>query len=243
MLEGRRVLAVVPARSGSKGIPDKNLALLGGVSLIGRAGDCLRALPWIDAAVITTDSSTYAEEGERHGLRAPFLRPPELSSDTAGAVDTMTHALLVCEETDGVTYDVVLIVEPTSPLRRPEDVEACARRLIEASCDSVVTVSPLPTKYHPAKVFKLEDEHIRFYEARGANVVNRQELDGLWWRNGICYALTRECLAEKRRIITERSVALAIDREVVNIDEPAELSLAEFLLQCENHEDDNGRTQ
>jgi len=234
MLEGKRVLAVVPARSGSKGIPDKNMATLDGVTLIGRAGDCLGALPWLDAAVISTDSPRYAEEAERHGLRAPFLRPAELSSDTAGAVPTLTHALLECERADGVTYDVVLIVEPTSPMRRPEDVESCTRLLLESGADSAVTVSPLPTKHHPAKIFGCDDGRLRFYEDRGANVVNRQELEGgLCWRNGACYALTRECLIERGTVIAEDTRALLMHREIVNIDEPLELEIAQFLLDRE----------
>lgn len=234
MLEGKRILAVVPARSGSRGIPDKNMAPLGGTSLIGRAGDCLAQLTWLDATVISTDSRAYADEGTRHGLRAPFLRPAELASDTAGAVDTMIHALNECEREDGVTYDVVLIVEPTSPLRRPEDVEGCTRLLLDTGADSVVAVSPLPSKSHPAKIFACEDGVLTFYEERGADVVNRQELEGdLCFRNGVCYALSRECLMEKRSVVTDDTRAYVIDREIVNIDEPFELELAEFLLTRE----------
>ena len=81
MIEGRRVLAVVPARSGSKGIPHKNMRPLGGKSLIAHAGDCLSALKWLDRRVISSDNGDYAEEGIRHGLEAPFLRPLELSQD------------------------------------------------------------------------------------------------------------------------------------------------------------------
>ena len=230
MLNGSRVLAVVPARSGSKGIPGKNVAHAGGMSLIERAGRCLAALEWLDARVISTDDPAYAAEGERAGLSAPFLRPAELAGDAAGAVETVTHALLECERVDGVTYDIVLIVEPTSPLRLPADVEAAARMLVDGDADSVVTVSPLPKKYHPHKVFRLDGELLRYYDECGAAVVNRQELGELYWRNGACYALTRDCLVEKRAIITERSAALVIERDLVNVDDPAELLLADALL-------------
>lgn len=235
MYRDRCVLAVVPARSGSKGLPGKNMADLGGVSLIGRAGQCLGALPWLDRAVISTDDAGYAAEGERFGLSAPALRPAELASDAAGAVETVTHALQVAEDAFGERYDVVLIVEPTSPLRRPEDIEACVELLVDTGADSTLTVSMLSKKYNPRKVFALRsDGVVRFYEADGAAVVNRQELGDLYWRNGACYALTRACLLERRRVITDDSRAVVIGRELVNIDEPIELEWARFLLAREN---------
>lgn len=229
MLNGSRIIAIVPARSGSKGLPGKNMAALGGVSLIGRAGLCLAQLEWVDRAVISTDSREYAEEGERHGLAAPFLRPDDLAGDLAGAVETMAHAVTASEAHYGEAYDVVLIIEPTSPLRRPEDIAGCVDLLLASGADSTVSVSPLAKKFHPHKVFRLDGGRIGFYEDCGAGVVNRQELGELYWRNGACYALTRDCLLEQRRIITERSRAFIIERELVNIDDPIELEWARFL--------------
>ena len=94
MLNGKRILAVVPARSGSKGIPHKNLQPLQGISLIGWAGRTLQAVSFLDARVISTDSPAYAREGARYGLDAPFLRPRTLSTDRAAAIDVARHALL-----------------------------------------------------------------------------------------------------------------------------------------------------
>lgn len=233
MLEGKRVLAVVPARSGSKGIPDKNLAVVGGMSLIARAARCIRACDWIDAAIISTDSEAYADEARAHGLDAPFLRPDELACDTAKAVDVMVHALASSEAHYGQEFDVALIVEPTSPLRYAADLEGCTRMLLETGADSVVAVSELTAKAHPHKVFTLDGDRIRFYEACGAGVANRQELSTLWWRNGVCYALSRACLLEKHAIITDDSAAWPTPHLTANIDEPIDLDWAEFLLARE----------
>lgn len=231
MIGGRRVLAVVPARSGSKGIPDKNMQPLGGVSLIGRAGDTLAACPWIDARLLSTDSERYAEEGRRHGLDAPFLRPDALSGDAAGAVETLQHALTAAEDHYGARFDVVLIVEPTSPLRTPEDLEACARLLVEGDADSVVAVSPLESKSHPRKILVQRDGRLGFFAADGGSVTGRQQLeDGYYYRNGICYALTRRCLMERGAILTETTLPYVVHRPVVNIDHPLELRWAELLL-------------
>ena len=229
-MDGRRVLAVVPARSGSKGIPHKNLRPLRGTSLIGWAGRVLGNVSLIDRRIISTDSPDYAREGERYGLDAPFLRPPELSGDRAGAVETMQHAVREMEARDGTAYDVVLIVEPTSPFRLPDDVERCARRLLEPGVDSAVTVSPLPTKAHPHKALRLDGDNLTFYESAGRGVVARQSLETLYFRNGVCYALTRRCLMELGVIFGPVCRAEVTAHPVANIDEEWELEWAEWQL-------------
>ncbi|OGQ24916.1 MAG: hypothetical protein A3C54_08435 [Deltaproteobacteria bacterium RIFCSPHIGHO2_02_FULL_60_17] len=232
MLKGKVILAVVPARSKSRGIPDKNMRLLGGVSLIGRAGTALSALPFIDARVISTDSPGYAAEGRRYGLDAPFLRPSSLSTDEAGAVETVQHALLESEKHYSKKFDIVLIVEPTSPLRLPEDIERVVHRLIDTGADSVATVSPLPSKFHPSKVLTGKDGRLGFFMEDGHRIRARQQLrDDLYWRNGVCYALTRACLMERHAVITDNTIGDVITRPVVNVDDPIELEWAELLLR------------
>ncbi|MGE0479636.1 MAG: hypothetical protein AB7Q17_04095 [Phycisphaerae bacterium] len=232
MLLDQRILAVVPARSGSKGIPHKNLRELDGVSLIGRAARCLAELSWIDAAVISTDSPRYAAEARRHGLAAPFLRPAELAGDESPAVDTLVHALHASEAHFGVCFDVVLIIEPTSPLRTAADVALATRRLIESRADSAVTVSRVPSRFHPQKLLTCDRERLTHYAADGSAITARQQLaPGVFWRNGLCYALTRACLVEHRAVITERSIAVLIDRPVANIDDPLDLLWARFLRE------------
>ena len=234
MKHGRRILAVVPARAGSKGIPDKNMQLVAGRSLIALTGEVLNApsCDWIDRRIISTDSERYAAEGRAHGLDAPFLRPPELSSDTAGAVETLCHAVEEAEKLDGVTYDVILIVEPTCPFRQPEDINAAVDLLAETNAGSVVTVSRVDTKFHPHKVLKVDDEQvIRFYSEAGAGVKQRQSLEPLFFRNGACYALARATLMGEKRIFTETTRAHLVERMLINIDEPEEIILARYYAE------------
>lgn len=198
--------------------------------MIGWAGRTVAQLAFLDSRIISTDSPAYAAEGERCGLEAPFLRPHELSTDTAGAVETMQHALKAVEGLRGQRFDIVVIVEPTSPLRLPADIEKTVRRLIRAGADSAVSVSPLPAKSHPQKVLRVADGKLTFYLEAGRAVANRQSLEQLYWRNGVCYALTRACLVEQGAILGRNCVAEITDHPVVNIDEPWELDWAEFLL-------------
>jgi CMP-N,N'-diacetyllegionaminic acid synthase len=232
MWEGKRILAVVPARSGSKGVVDKNMRQLDGVSLIGRAGMVLAELDYLDARIISTDSDVYIEEGERYGLEAPFRRPSGLSGDGAGIVETMQHAVRESERHFSVHFDAVLIIEPTSPFRSAEDVTRTVRRLVESGADSAVTVSRVPTKFHPDKLLVERDGRLGFYTETGKSIIGRQMLSkGPLLKNGLCYAITRECLMNESAVFTDDTVAVVVDREVVNVDDELELAWAELLLK------------
>lgn len=231
MLKDKRILAVVPARSGSKGIPHKNMRKLKGISLIGWAGLTLGRVSLLDAGIISTDSDEYIKEAQKYGLDAPFIRPDHLSNDRAGAIETMQHALIESEKFYSSRFDIVLIIEPTSPLRTPQDIEQSVRMLIETGADSVVAVSPLSPKSHPRKILKVAGNRLDFFMPEGNEIKSRQALEGsYYWRNGICYALTRDCLMQKGLIFTKFTLPQVIPRPVVNIDEPIELDWAEFLM-------------
>ena len=238
MIENQAVLAIVPARSGSKGIPDKNMARVGGLSLIARAAKILAAIPWIDKRVISTDSPRYAAEACAYGLEAPFLRPAGLSGDTAGALETVLHALETCEHLDGRLYDLIVLAEPTSPLRQTSDIELTVEALLRRKADSATTVSQIDSKCHPHKLFALsEDGLLQFYTAAGEAVTRRQGLPPLYSRNGLCYCFRRDTLMTKRALLTNNSLAIVTRRPVANIDEPLDLLWAQFLL------DNAGRDQ
>jgi len=234
MIEGRTVLAVVPARGGSKSIPRKNLKMVGGMSLVGRAARVAAALPFMDAALISTDDPEIAAEAKAHGLDAPFMRPPELSGDTATSVDMWRHAWLAAEAHYGKRFDLSVLLEPTSPLRRPEDVERTLRALIDAGAPAAATVSPMPAHSTPHKTLKINEKgEIGFYLEGGARHSLRQGIPVYYHRNGLCYAVTRDHLVNEGCIIDRGAVAVVIDRHVVNIDDMFELELAEWLLERE----------
>ena len=231
MIDARRILAVVPARSGSKGIPNKNMQLINGISLIGYAGLCTQQVDGLDAQLISTDLLAYAAEGLRYGLEAPFLRPAAISGDGARAIEMLIHALELADAHHRAKFDVVVLLEPTSPLRRAEDVTATIRLLIATGADSIVTVSPIDARSHPGKALAIHNGRISYYEARGRDIANRQELEPLYARNGVCYALTRDCILRRKAVITRELRALVIARPVVSIDTPIDLEWANFLMQ------------
>jgi CMP-N-acetylneuraminic acid synthetase len=207
------------------------MAPVGGLSLIARAGEILSRIPWIDRKVISTDSRVYAEEAEAHGLEAPFLRPDNLSGDSAGALETIVHALENCEASDGRRYGLIVLAEPTSPLRNPSDIERTVKTLLSTGADSALTVSQVDTKCHPHKIFAVINGFLEFYTPAGRTVTHRQGLEPLYARNGLCYCFTREALLTQKALFTKNTVPVFTERPVANVDEPIDLLWAEFLLK------------
>lgn len=229
MFQNRTVLAVVPARGGSKGIPRKNLCKVGGLSLIGHAARTVSQLAWIDRAVLSTDDTEMAEEGRRHGLEVPFLRPADLASDTASGEQAWRHAWSACESTWDTRFDLSVLLQPTTPLRRPEEVERTVKVLVERGHRSAATVGRVPPDFAPQRCLTLQsDGRLAFFDPAGARVTRRQDFPTLYYRDGTCYAATREFL-EDGGFVGEDCAAVLIERFVVNIDERVDLELAEFI--------------
>lgn len=231
MFEGRRILVVVPARGGSKGVTLKNLRLIHGVSLVEMAAAVIKELDFVDRAVVSTDHEGIAAVCEAAGLPAPFRRPPWLSGDQIADWDVLHHALETMESQDGVPYDIVVMLQPTSPSRTPVHVHGTVMMLIDGGFDSVWTVSETDSKAHPLKQLTLgRHGELDYYDPAGAQIIARQQLSPVYHRNGIAYAITRDCLEEQRSIMGANTGAMVIADKAVNIDTEDDLRLAELLL-------------
>jgi CMP-N-acetylneuraminic acid synthetase len=231
-INGKIVLAVVPARGGSKSIPRKNLAIVHGKSLIEHAANTILQCKWIDKAVLSTDDTEIKVEGERCGLSAPFLRPDELSSDTASSIDMWQHAWSEAEAAYNTRFDISLLIEPTSPLRQPEDLRLTAEIVACKYQSAAATISINPAHFTPHKTLTLDEQGIIGYYIgkEGHKYHNRHLIPTYYHRNGICYAVTRQHLLENGKLL-EKAAGVIIDHPIVNIDEPFELELAEWLMQ------------
>jgi CMP-N-acetylneuraminic acid synthetase len=230
MIEGRRVLAVVPARGGSKGIPMKNLRSVGGRSLVARAGDVAGAVPEIDRRVVSTDHEDIARAAREAGLDAPFMRPEAIAGDRIGDWDVLAHALQATEAVDGLRYDIVTMLQPTSPLRRAVDVSGTIRQLVDGGYDAVWSVSQTDSKAHPFKQLTVRDGVMDYWDPRGSKIIARQQLEPVYHRNGVAYAITRECLLEQKTIKGARTGAYVVPGEHVSIDTEWDIELVEFVL-------------
>ena len=181
MIGDKRVLALIPARSGSKGLPNKNIRPLHGKPLLAWPIMAATNSRLVDEVVISTDSPEYAEIGRSYGARAPFLRPPELASDEAASIDVILHALDLLAADDR-HFHYVILLEPTSPLTDADDIDGALERLDQVSdrADAVVGVSQLVTT-HPAFAVRVaQDGLISPYNAPDfRHLARRQDLEPL----------------------------------------------------------------
>jgi CMP-N,N'-diacetyllegionaminic acid synthase len=212
------VLAVVPARGGSKGVPLKNIRPVRGIPLIAYVAKAVAGMPEIDKTVVSTDHAEIAKTARDAGLDVPFLRPPELSGDIVADWDVLVHALKEMDRQDGVAFDIVMMLQPTSPLRTSAQLRAVLRKLVSEDLDSVWTVSETDVKFHPLKQLKIEDGRMGYFDSRGGAIIARQQLGKVYHRNGVAYAMTRQCLLEHGNIMGKKSGAVVIEEPVVNID-------------------------
>jgi CMP-N,N'-diacetyllegionaminic acid synthase len=225
----RVILAVVPARGGSKGIPLKNLKKVRGLSLIEHVALVIKQVPAITHAVVSTDSDEIAEEARRVGLSVPFMRPTELAGDRVGDLPVLQHAVSSFEKMIGAQVDRILMLQPTCPFRRPSHIEWCLTALSVPSIECVWTVTRVDVKFHPLKQLKFQDGKLELLDSRGSAIVARQQLEPTFIRNGACYAWKRKALIERSEFLPKASTAVEITDRLINIDTEEDLARAQEL--------------
>jgi len=192
---------------------------LQGRPLIAHVGDVMRGVSMADRVVASTDSDEIARVAKDSGIDVPFYRPESLSGDRIGDWDVLVHALNECEALDQKQYDVVVMLQPTSPLRKPEHVIAVIEKLISENLDAVWTVSPTDLKYHPLKQLTVNEAgHMEHFMPEGRNIIARQQLKPVYHRNGAAYAISRECLLTHKSIIGKKTGAIILHEPMISID-------------------------
>ena len=229
MIENKKILAVCPARGGSKGIPLKNLVPFLGVPLVARVGHLVSEISIIDRAIVSTDHPEIADVARQSGLDAPFFRPENLSGDQISDAQVLMHALKEMERIDKIQYDIVIMLQPTSPLRRKEHIVQAIEMLVREHWDAVWTVSETDSKHHPLKQLKSEADQLSYYDPDGHQIIARQQLTPLYHRNGVAYGINRNCLLDHKNITGKRTGALILPEYYVSIDTMWDLKLSEFI--------------
>jgi CMP-N-acetylneuraminic acid synthetase len=228
------LLAIIPARGGSKGIPRKNLAPVAGLPLL--AWTCRAALESrsLSRVILSTEDSEIAERGREFGVEAPFLRPAELAQDETPTLPVIRHALEFLAEREGYRPDAIVLLQPTAPLRRAEHIAGAVSRLVKTGAEAVVSVSPVPAHFHPYWVFDLDgDDRLKPAHPDGGpeRYPRRQALPPAYTRNGAVYvARTRLILQENSLYGPAPAAYVMRPEDSVNVDAPADLARAEEAL-------------
>ena len=234
MINGLKVLAIIPARGGSKGVPLKNLREVNGTPIVELAAQVANDVDYIDCTVVSTDHDEIAAAAVRGGATAPFRRPDELSGDRISDLQVLTHALLEIENQNNEKYEIVVMLQPTSPMRTPAHVINTIELLVNNDFDATWTVSETESKSHPLKQLTIEDGNLGYYDKRGKEIIARQQLQPVYHRNGLAYAVTRNCLLNKASITGEKWGAVICEGEFISIDTEFDFALTNFLLQIKN---------
>jgi CMP-N,N'-diacetyllegionaminic acid synthase len=211
-------IAFIPARSGSKGVPDKNIYPIWGKPLIWWAAQCALKSGIFDRIVLSTDSEKYAEIAIDAGCEIPGLRKRELSSDTSKIADTLLE--FIQTENLNNASDSLCILEPTCPLRNPDMLrKGYAYFEKKTNLHSLVSVTAVPVKYHPLKQLYIQDDNmVRFADERSIHVANRQELDPSYIRNGAFYFIRCASFMQTPKIVTQASSIFVLEEPLINID-------------------------
>jgi CMP-N,N'-diacetyllegionaminic acid synthase len=229
-----RVLGLIPARGGSKGVPRKNIRPLRDRPLLKYTADAARAARRLTHVIVSTEDDEIAEIGRACGLDVPFLRPAELARDETPMLPVVIHALRWFEER-GRHFDAVCLLQPTNPFRRPEDIDACIAMLEEKNADAVVTVLRIPPEYNPHwAYFRCEDGCMHLATGESAPIGRRQDLPPAFHREGSVYVVRRDVLLGQNSLYGRFLVGYEIDPgRSVNVDSLDDWARAEKLLRDE----------
>ena len=229
MHKDKKILAIIPARAGSKRIPRKNIRLFHGKPLIAYTIEQALACPMIDRVIVDTDSNEIKTVAEKYGAEVPFLRPPKLARDNSKVVDSIIYMLNRLREEQHYMPTYLMILQTTSPLREKEDIEKCWNVMQEGGATTVLTVCPThPRLYHvkPNKDAVL----VNGFEGRSTNM---QAWPEAYILNGcFVYIVKTNALLKERRIITKKTKAVICPKwRSIDLDHPEDWVMAEFLYK------------
>jgi len=226
------ILAVIPARGGSKSVPRKNIAPIAGRPLIAYTIDAALKVPALTDLVVSTDDEEIAQVARGLGAQVPFLRPAALATDQAQSAPVLKHALLAMEQARGVRYDAVLMLQPTTPLRRAAHIEEAIRLFDSEPCDTVVSVVSVGG-HHPFRMKRMVGSTLINYIDQGFEDMRpRQVLPPVYIRNGAVYLTRRSVVAEHDAIVGPRCLGFEMsDADSVNIDTRLDFLMAQILIE------------
>jgi CMP-N,N'-diacetyllegionaminic acid synthase len=234
MIGDRKVIAIIPARGGSKGLPQKNIRELCGKPLI--VWTILAALKskFLDALVVSTDSEAIADIAREAGASVPFLRPAAISTDTAPTIDVVDHALDYFKSKRAQTFDYMVLLEPTSPLREDDDIDNMLRRLHECddSFDSIVSLGEVGE--HPSIMKKVVGDSVEPYCPELRMAARRQDNQPAFFPYGVAYIAKTSTLAVERTFYTRRCTYYKIKRyQNYEIDDIYDFLAVESIMRNE----------
>jgi CMP-N-acetylneuraminic acid synthetase len=231
MYKNKKILAVITARGGSKGIPRKNIKELAGKPLIEYTVNVAKKSKVITDLILSTDDQEIADICKNLGVDVPFLRPSKLANDKATHLEVMRHALQFMEEKYKVKFDYTIILQPTSPFRLVEDIDNTIKKMIDLGSDSAVSITEIEEN-HPIKIKKFENDRVSSFCFEEKEGTRRQDLPIAYKRSGAVYAMKRDLIINENKLYGDFVAGYVIPNErSIDIDNPRDWILAKYMLK------------
>jgi CMP-N-acetylneuraminic acid synthetase len=232
-----RVLGIIPARGGSKGLPRKNLIPVAGKPLLAYTIAAAHGSRRLTRTILSSEDPEIRAVGRDLGVEVPFVRPAALATDEASSVSVVTHALQWIEEDERTTYDLVCLLQPTTPLRTSLDIDTAIDLLERSDADAIVSLTQVEEP-HPVKMMVIDADHVirPLFPDRWRETVRRQELPPTYYLNGAVYCARRDVVLQQS-LWGNKTLAYVMPAErSVNIDSSLDVRLAECLIGPRPHD-------
>ena len=232
-----RILGLIPARGGSKGIPRKNIKLLDGKELIRYSIEAGLTCSLIDELVVSTDDNEIAAISKSAGANVPFIRPEHLANDKSPSIETVIHALDFFDKKNK-SFDAVCLLQPTVPFRNTQDLEKAIQHFIEADADSLITVRAVPHIYNPHWVYEedVETGFLKLAKSSESIIPRRQDLPKAYHRDGSIYLTKKEIVMQEKSLYGKKIVHHIMENSPnINIDTMEDWKVAVNFAIKNNH--------
>lgn len=233
MYKGNRIVCIIPARGGSKGLKGKNIKDLLGKPLIAYSIEQARESKYIDRIIVSTDSLEISDIAKLYGADVPFIRPEELATDNSNTIDVLLHAVDWLEKNEKYLFDILVLLHATTPLRSVEDINNCIELLVEKNADNVFSV--MEAHRNPYfNMVEVGDDGIVTLVKKG-DYTTRQSAPKVYDMNASIYVWWKDVLKDERKIFLKKSHIYVMPKErSIDIDDDLDFKIAEFL--CMNRQ-------
>jgi CMP-N,N'-diacetyllegionaminic acid synthase len=227
-----RILGLIPARGGSKGIPHKNIKLLGDKPLLEYTSEIALQVAVLSEVIVSTDDDAIISVAKNLGIQVPFIRPSELAQDETPTIDVVIHALNWYEK-QNIFFDAVCLLQVTSPFRTVTFLEEAINKFIQNDCDSLVSVQKVPHEYNPHWTFEVNEvSNLKIATGENKIISRRQDLPIAYHRDGSIYITKTEVLLNQKSLYGEKIAFIeSLPKFYVNIDTIDDWKTAEKMIK------------
>ena len=227
-----KILGIIPARGGSKGIPGKNIKLLGGKPLLHFTVEAAKSSSFLERCILSSEDDKIIKVAQELGLEVPFKRPKDLSGDNSSSLDVIKHAIEFFESKNEF-FDAVCLLQATSPFRTKSLIDKAILKFKESGADSLISVREVPAEYNPHWVFEEGEPNLLAIATGESEIISqRQKLPKAYHRDGSIYLSKTSVIKNQNSLYGEKiSFIDTTGSSYVNIDEPEDWKMAENLLK------------